>query len=72
MSNLSSNLSTILMNGLNNPDCAFYTGQMFGQIIAFRTIFIILMIYLLLKIIEGIAVNPLIEKIKSYIWRKKS
>ena len=58
-------LSEILYAGLNNPECAFFTGQMFGLLTAIRYLFALMAIYFLFKIIDKLAFEPFI------IWFKK-
>ena len=67
-----SNLSTIISNGLNNPDCAFYTGQMFGQLTLFRVLIIFYGLNIIYKFVDTLAVQPMIDKLKSKLKINKT
>ena len=62
-------ISTILVNGMNNPDCSFFVGATFGQWLAIKYIMILVLLYFILKIIDKLALEPLIKWIKDEIRR---
>jgi hypothetical protein len=58
-----STIGNIVLTGLNNPDCAFYTGAFFGQMSTTR-IFILLWAGLIaLKAIDKLDLKAILEYI---------
>jgi hypothetical protein len=66
-----SNLSTILVNGINNPDCSFYVGTFVGQLFILKLIMILAVAYWLISFASNLLINPLINKLKIKLWGKK-
>jgi hypothetical protein len=58
------NFTTIITNGMNDPNCSFYVGLMSGQLMTVRYIFYLALIYFVFKFIDKIAFDPLIAWIK--------
>lgn len=58
-------LSEIINAGLNNPDCSFYVGMSVGQFSGIKTMFLLGLLYITMKFVEGLAVTPLLVWIKS-------
>ena len=67
-----SNLTSILLTGLNNPDCAFYTGAFVGQWLAVEYLIIIWLIYAVFKVIDKLALEPLLKFLKKKIFKRCS
>lgn len=44
----------IVVNGLNNPDCAFFVGQTFGYVLATRLVVMVGVIYFGFKLLDKI------------------
>lgn len=66
-----SNLTTIIQAGLDNPDCAFYTGQALGQ---FRILQIMLLFFaasFVFKALDKLAIEPILSKLKEWIYGGK-
>lgn len=64
-------LSSILLKGLNNPDCSFYVGNMFGQYTTFKIAFMIVIFYFFVKLIDRLALEPFLEWIKNKLYKVK-
>lgn len=64
-------LNETIATGLNNPECAFFIGQMFGASMTFKIIIAIVIIGFLAKAIDRLAWNPLIKWIKDKIYKSK-
>lgn len=61
------NFTEMIGRNLNNPDCAFTSGMVFGQIISLRLIFYILAIVFLILLFNkllNVVVNYIINKLK--------
>lgn len=65
-----SNLSSIISTGLNNPECAFFVGQMFGQYTSLKILLGMAGFIMVYKLVDNLALIPLMEKIKS-LWKKR-
>ena len=63
-------LSETISKGLNNPECAFFVGQFMGQATIVKTIFMITLIYFIIKATDKIALEPFLEFIKKKIYKK--
>lgn len=57
-------LNEILSTGLNNPECAFYTGAFVGQWLAVKYLVLIWLIYIVFKFIDKLVIDVLAEKLK--------
>lgn len=63
-------LADIITTGLNNPDCAFFVGQTFGISQAFGMVVFIAVFGTVYKLIDKLALEPLIEWIRKKIRKK--
>lgn len=61
----------IVLKGMNNPDCSFFVGNFTGQFMTMNWIITILIIYAILKVVDKLAFTPLIDWIKSKIYKGK-
>ena len=52
------NLTNIITTGLNNPECAFFTGAFVGQGTTFRLIILLVGIQFLYKVMDKLAFEP--------------
>lgn len=64
-------LSEIISTGMNNPECAFFTGAFVGGLIYAKLLVLFLVFVALFRAIEKLAITPLIEWLHKKIWRKK-
>jgi len=62
-------LTEIIQKGMNNPECAFYVGSFFGNLMAFKWLVTILAIGFIYKAIDKLAWSPLIEWIKKKLYK---
>ena len=62
-------LSEIISTGLNNPECAFYTGAFVGQWLAVKYLMIIWAIYVIFKFLDKLVIDLLAEKLKIKILK---
>ncbi len=60
-------LSEIIIAGMNNPDCSFFTGAFVGQWLAVKYLIIIWLIYVVFKFIDKLAIEPLTEYVQKRI-----
>ena len=67
-----SNLTTIITSGLNNPECAFYTGAIFGQWMVFKLVLCYFIVLFIMKAIDKLAWTPLIDWLKDKIYKNKN
>ena len=51
---IENNLSAIIKAGLNNPECAFFTGQMIGQMNTLGMVFMLVGSMLAFKLVGGL------------------
>ena len=65
-------LNETIMTGLNNPDCAFYVGAFAGQMFVVRWLFFLLIVYVLLKAVDKLALEPLLKYLKIKFFGKQS
>lgn len=63
-------LSEIIINGMNNKDCAFFVGTYLGQLTTIRIIIFAGVFYIITKVIDKLALNPFIEFIKKKLYKK--
>ena len=63
--------ATILINQMNDPDCSMLTGMTMGQLISIRWILTAFIIYAILKAIDKLAFEPLVDWIKNKIYKIK-
>lgn len=54
----------ILLNSMNNPDCSFWIGMTFGQMLAVRLVIILLIAFVIIKVIDKLILNPLLRIIE--------
>lgn len=60
-------LADVISAGMQNPDCAFFTGAFMGQWLAVKYLVIIWLIYVVFKFIDKLAVEPLMSWIEKKI-----
>lgn len=65
-------VGTVLSKQLVNPDCSYLTGMLIGQLMTVRLIIFILVVYLLLRIVDKLALTPLLEWIKNKVFKRKA
>ena len=61
---MNTTLTDIITTGMNNPDCSFFVGSFTGQWLGLRYIVVLVLLYLLLRIAEKLAIEPLIDWLK--------
>lgn len=61
-------LNETIAAGLNDPNCAFFVGSFTGSFLSLKYLLIVLFMYVLIKGLDKLAVDPIIERIKN--WRK--
>jgi len=54
----------IINNGINNPECAFFVGMWVGKFIMLKIMFGMVVGYGVIKIINALALEPLLNWIK--------
>ena len=64
-------IADIITTGLNNPDCAFFTGTFLGSIMIWKYFIVIAGLYIIMKFIDKLAVEPIIEWTKRKILTPK-
>lgn len=62
-------IATIITNGLNNPECAFFSGAFLGSIWTFKILISMIVIGTLWKALDKLAIGPLIEWVKKKIYK---
>ncbi len=65
------NLTDNFLSQVDNPDCSYLTGMFIGSGITMRMILYIFIIGMGFKIVDKLALDPLINYIKQKIKRKK-
>lgn len=65
------NLTSIMLNGLNNPDCAFYTGAFVGSFLVLKWLLFLLIFAIIFKALDRLAFDPFLNWVKSKIYRRK-
>ena len=58
-------LAETISLGVNNPECAFFVGTYMGQYITAKLFMFAILVYVALKFIERLALDPLIKYIKN-------
>ena len=61
------NLTTIIFNGINNPECSYFVGYFLGQSNVFGRVIMIFMLFTLYKLVNTLAFDPLLKWIKTKI-----
>ena len=64
-------LNETIMNGLNNPDCAFFVGTWTGSFLSFKYLIAVFVIFAVMKVLDRLALEPLITRIKNKFAKKK-
>ena len=57
-------LNDTIINGMNNPDCAFFVGQTMGQADLLGKIVVLMLVFTAYEFAKKLVVEPLIQKIK--------
>jgi hypothetical protein len=65
------NFTTNFLAQVDNPACSYLVGGMIGQIWLIRFYIIAMVIMLAFKVIEKLALDPLIEAIKNWIKKRR-
>jgi hypothetical protein len=60
-----------IYEGLNNPSCDIFTGMYVGGYFTMKLVFFILISYVLLKALDKLAFEPLLNWIKEKLYKKK-
>jgi len=60
-------LAENLVNGMNNPDCAFYVGATIGQYLVLRILSALVLAYFLIRILDKLVFTPLLNWISKKI-----
>jgi len=63
-------LNDTIMNGLNNPDCAFFVGQTMGQADLLGKLVVLLLFFTFYEFAKKLVVEPIIQKIKEKTRKK--
>jgi len=63
-------LGTILIKGINNPDCSFFVGTWLGAFMTFRLIVIIIIGFFIFKLIDQLIINPILNVLNRMIKSK--
>ena len=63
-------LNETIMNGLNNPECAFYVGSFLGGLLAVKWVIVALIFIYVSKVIDKLAFEPFLNWIKKKIYKK--
>lgn len=64
-------LTETVAAGLNNPECAFFVGSFIGGYMAIVWLLYMLAAFALFKLIDKLALEPLLNWLKVKIWRRK-
>jgi len=64
------NLTTIIQAGLNDPNCAFYTGALVGGALYLKVGFYIFVGYMIIKAVDKLAWEPFLSWMKVKLWKK--
>ena len=57
-------LTEIITTGMNNPDCAFFVGSFYGQVMTMKGIITLMGLLLIFKILDKLVIEPCLEWIK--------
>lgn len=68
---MNTTLAEIITTGMNNPECSFYVGTFFSQIITLKLIIVIFIVAIFFKMLDKLAVTPIIEWIKNKVKKNK-
>jgi hypothetical protein len=63
-------INETILTGLHNPDCAFYVGTFFGQIFVVKWLIFLLIAFAIVKAIDRLALEPILQWIKKKTWKK--
>ena len=58
------NLTSIIATGINNPECSFFVGSFLGEFVAVRNIILLGLTFFLIKTIDKLLIEPVLNKIK--------
>jgi hypothetical protein len=64
------NFTQAIYNNVNDPNCALSVGAVGGMWFTFKYIVILAGIYIIMKAVDKLAIEPILEWIKKKIWRK--
>jgi len=64
------NFTMMVQNNLNDPNCALSVGAVLGSIFLVKLVGYIVGGYIVLKIVERLALDPILEWLKAKIWRR--
>jgi cadmium resistance protein CadD (predicted permease) len=59
-----------MLDGMNDPNCAFYVGQMFGQFILVKFSLALFCFYIFYRFVDEIFISAIINKIKGIKFYK--
>lgn len=65
------NFTDMIYANINDPNCAFSTGAMVGGFWLLKFLFLILCLYVIIRFLDKLAFEPLLEKAKKILWKKK-
>ena len=61
------NFTQTIITGMNNPECAFFVGQVTGQNEAVRMLAIVLLAAFIFKLVNKAVIDPIIEWVKQKV-----
>lgn len=62
-------LNDTIINGMNNPDCAFFVGQTMGQADLLGKLVVLLLFFTFYEFAKKLVIEPFIERIKKFFKR---
>jgi hypothetical protein len=69
------NLTTMLIDGANNPSCSFYVGAFTGQFVTIAIVLRILLLFMVayfgFRVIDKLAFTPLLNYLVNKLFKKK-
>lgn len=66
---MNSSFAQTLVDGLNEPKCAYWVGMFTGQTYTVKLIMILLAVGFLFKVVDKLAFDPFIAWIKSKLFK---
>lgn len=67
---MNTTIADIIQTGMNNPDCAFFVGQFFGQFLGIKIFFYLVIFGIFFRMADKMAFEPFAEWVKRKVWRK--
>ena len=67
---MNSTLSETILTGINNPECSFLVGTIYGGGLLLKYLIFLFVLVLISKAFDKLAFTPLIDWIKKKIYKK--